>query len=180
MVRNFFDMISAVSLVEPTTGLLAEAYKIFSGLPFSTQSQSTLLETIPLLAKSDIAALPPVMVFQRWGSYTVCGGFRNFQVYRTARLAQIPVILVDEPCPLAGLRHELHCLHSYCYDYKALKKQLKLLQTAFRELASDELKVLVKQDPFLQAVLFTTKRELRVGVPPTSNLAKNIKRSDEN
>lgn len=169
--------ISRDQIVEPREGLLAEVYRSFSTSVFSSCSEERVLALIQSASLSEINLCLPVQVIEGPGSnYTLCSGFRGFQILRSAGLEKIPARVVHDICPVQSLKREIVSIYSYSGDDKTTYKNLNNLREALKVNASRELKELIKMTcPELYNELSTNKRALRKSLPGTSRVEAKIK-----
>lgn len=174
---SLIKVISLDQITEPREGPLAEIYRSFSATTFSVASEQRVLTLIQTANLAEIGYYLPVQVLEGRGSnYTLCAGFRGFQILRSAGLEKIPARVVHDICPVQSLKREIVSIYSYSSDDKTTYKNLNNLREALRANASSKLKEQIKMTcPELYNELSTNKRALRKSLPGTSRVEAKIK-----
>lgn len=162
-----YKTLSMHAVHQPTTGLLAEVYRVLSSVQFNAASQRQILELIQQCSTADSLSLPLIEVIQqRQDSYLLCGSFRNYQLLRAAGAKALHAhILPAETSPnshaVRALRQGISTILMYDCSKKTPNLQLRELKKYLKGHASPELLQLIKTDAFLKNVLRISARDLR-------------------
>lgn len=162
-----YKTLSMHAVHQPTTGLLAEVYRVLSSVQFNAASQRQILEQILQCSTTDSLGLPLIEVIQqRENSYLVCGSFRHYQLLRAvgAKILHAQV-LPTETCANAhavrAFRQGVSAILMYDCTTKSPHPQLRELKKYLKSHASPELLQLIKTDAFLTNALRVSARDLR-------------------
>lgn len=152
---------------QPTTGLLAEVYRILSSVQFNAASQRQILEQIQQDSTAESLGLPLIEVTQqRQDSYLLCGSFRHYQLLRAAGAKTFHAhILPAETYPnshaVRAFRQGISVILMYDSTTRSPHPQLRELKKNLKSHASPELLQLIKSDAFLKNSLRISARDLR-------------------
>lgn len=162
-----YKTLSMHAVHQPTTGLLAEVYRVLSSVQFNAASQRQILEQIQQDSTTVLLGLPLIEVIQqRENSYLVCGNVRLYQLLQAAGAKILHAqILPAETCPntRAGraFRQGISTILMYDCTAKSPHPQLRELKKHLKNHSSQELLELIKSDAFLKNALSISARDLR-------------------
>lgn len=162
-----YKTLSMYAVHQPTTGLLAEVYRVLSSVQFNAASQRQILEQIQQDSTTVLLGLPLIEVIQqRENSYLLCSSFRHYQLLRAAGAKNVDAhILPAETSPnshaVRAFRQNISAILMYDCTTKTPHPQLRELKKHLKNHASHELLELIKNDAFLTSALRISARDLR-------------------
>ena len=152
---------------EPTTGLLAEVYRVLSSVQFNAASQRQILEQIQQDSTAESLGLPLIEVIQqRENSYLLCGNLRHYQLLQAAGAKTLHALILPAEAPpnshaVRAFRQGISTILVYDSTTKTPHPQLRELKKYLNSHASPELLQLIKNDAFLTSALRISARDLR-------------------
>lgn len=162
-----YKTLSMYAVHQPTTGLLAEVYRVLSSVQFNAASQRQILEQIQQDSTTVLLGLPLIEVIQqRENSYLLCGNLRHYQLLQAAGAKTLhALILPAEAHPnshaVRAFRQGISAILMYDCTTKSPHPQLRELKKHLKRHAGPELLQLIKNDGFLTNALRVSARDMR-------------------
>lgn len=181
-----YKKISMGSVHQPTTGLLAEVYRVLSFIQFNAESQRQILDQIQQDNTTESLGLPLIEVIQqRQESYLLCGSFRHYQLLRASGEKALHAnILPAEEHPnshaVRAFRQGISTILMYDCSKKTPNLQLRELNKYLKSHASPELLQVIGNDAFLKSALRISARDLRTLLKNESPLELRVKQLQAN